>query len=248
MGQRLTTHPVHPRTGQLLEALYVSPRTGREFYPILGASEDDDGNGDDDAGNDDDADADEDDSGDSDDGDDADKDDKDGDDAASELERVKARMKAADRRASKAEAKVKEFEDANKSEADKAKEAAEAANKERDSLKEALAAARLQVAFLATSTHTWADPEDALELAQRRGYLEDVVDEEDGSIDKKALKAALDKLAKEKPHLVKASSDDDDDDEVTRPPATPGSQKKKKKSKADLDEAKLRRKYPALNT
>lgn len=38
--QESTTLPIHPRTG--LRAVYVSPRTGRRYWPVMGAAEDGD--------------------------------------------------------------------------------------------------------------------------------------------------------------------------------------------------------------
>lgn len=35
---------IHPHTGLVLEPIYVSPKTGRKFWPILGASDDDPSN------------------------------------------------------------------------------------------------------------------------------------------------------------------------------------------------------------
>lgn len=62
---------------------------------------------------------------------------------------------------------------------------------------------RIANAFLASNSHDWADPEDALRLAD----LSDVEIEEDGTVH--GLKQALDRLAKRKPHLLKSKSDED---------------------------------------
>jgi len=250
MGQRLSTHPLHPKTGQLLDAIYVSPKTGREFYPILGAAEDDDegSEGDGDEGNDEgDEDDDTDDSGDGGDDDDA----KGGKGAKGDTDkdaitRLEKRMKAADRRASAAEKKVKEYEDANKSELEKAEGKVKESEAKMAELTTTVSQLQLENAFLRENTHSWADPEDALELAQRRGYLEGVVDE-DGDIDRKALKAALDKLAKEKKHLLANDDGDEDEDDTHSTDSNVGSTRKRKKNKQQVDEAALRRQFPALN-
>lgn len=62
---------------------------------------------------------------------------------------------------------------------------------------------RLQNAFLTAETGiTWHDPADALALAERQGYLAEVVNDE-GKVDASKLAAKLKELAKAKPHLVK---------------------------------------------
>lgn len=116
-----------------------------------------------------------------------------------EYEAVVRRMKAADRRSSELEA------------ADKARVAAtqtetERLVAERDELKTYKEAAesnlrnlRIENSFLLANTHAWVDMEDALRLAD----LSEVTIDEDGKVDGKALRKALDDLAKRKPHLVK---------------------------------------------
>ena len=252
MRQSLTTHPTHPKTGKVLGPVgYRSD--GRPIFPILGAAEDDDdtsGSNDDADDDADDDDADDDDSGDEDDSDDDD--DKAGKDGSksgddSELAKVKERMKAADRRASKAEAELKKIADAKKDDLTKANDNLKEVTAERDTLQTENAGLRMQVAFLSANTHSWAKPKQALTLAQTEGYLDGVVDEDDGTIDDKALKKALNKFAEDNKHLLKSSDGEDDEDE--RPPSgsNVGSQKKKKKGK-DLDKEALRRKYPALRS
>jgi len=48
MATALPTHPtlVHPITGRPLRAIFVSPKTGRVYWPILGGAPDDGGTGD----------------------------------------------------------------------------------------------------------------------------------------------------------------------------------------------------------
>lgn len=127
-----------------------------------------------------------------------------------EYEAVVRRMKAADRRSSELEA------------ADKARVAAtqtetERLTAERDELKTYKEAAesnlrnlRIENSFLLANTHSWVDMEDALRLAD----LSEVTIDEDGKVDGKALRKALDDLAKRKPHLVKPATSS-----TTTPPA-----------------------------
>jgi hypothetical protein len=85
----------------------------------------------------------------------------------------------------------------------------------------------------------WHDSDVALSNAD----LSEVM-QQDGTVDKKALKKALEDLSKSKPFLVK-SADGNEDDEPSGPSAPPvGSGKKQKKD--SLDENRLRQKYPSL--
>lgn len=118
-----------------------------------------------------------------------------------EFERVMNRMKAADRRASAAEARVKEFEDAGKSELEKLQTERENAAKERDEARQALQSERIANAFLASNSVTWHDPEDALAMLRTK-YMEGVEISEDGKIS--GMKKAIEKMAKEKSYLVNA--------------------------------------------
>jgi hypothetical protein len=110
----------------------------------------------------------------------------------------------------------------------------------------------LQNAFLASNVVDWVDPEDALRLVD----LEDVEIDDDGTVDRKALRAALRDLARRKPHLVKskakpsgkADEDDDEDDDAdqgSRRSAAPMNGKRKG-SRETTDRAALAKKFPAL--
>lgn len=126
----------------------------------------------------------------------------DDDDTKAELDRLKRRMQAADQRAARAEKELKKIKDAEKGELETAQDRASELEKENTSLKELLQSERLNNGFLSANKITWHNPAAALKLAQSEGYLEDVVDE-DGTVDKKALESALNKLAKEHDYLVK---------------------------------------------
>lgn len=253
MSQRLI-NKVHPKTGALFEPLYVSA-TGRQFWPIMGASPDDPSNGGDGSSG----------SGDGGEGN--------GNGGGSEgqnsnsgqgsgegsgeggeggagnsditktpeYQALMNRMQAADRRASAAEQKIKEQEDAKKDDLTKAQEKAtelETTVAEKDKV---ISGLNMQIAFLTANEHQWHDPEAAMALAQANGYLADVV-KDDGTVDKAALKVALKKLATEKKFLVKSG----DGSGGSGPSGgdvgkgTPGSMKPE-------EEEALRRRFPALN-
>jgi len=175
---------------------------GRNVYPLFGAEGDEDGDG----GADSEPDTDEDDdAGDGGSGE--------GSNAVTreEFDQLRKQLSASDKNRAAAEKKLKDIEDAKKDELTKATERAEVAEKRVQQQDEELSSLRLQNAFLTANTGvTWHDPEDALDVAQRRGYLKEVVGE-DGSVDKAKLTAKLKELAKVKPHLVKSWSENSDD-------------------------------------
>lgn len=237
MSQRLSTARKHPITGEEIAPLWFD-QNGIAFFPIMGAAPDGDDDDDDTDDGDDDGD------------DDSGNDGSEGQDGSGdgskvtpeEFARLEARMKAADKRAAAAEKKAKEYEDKDKDEATKLAERAAAAETEAKEIREERNTLRLQKAFLLANDIAWHDAEVALQHAD----LSEVTDEE-GNIDRKALKKALEDLSKSKPFLVKSKDDSDDDkDEPSGPTGvrTAGSGKKTKKEVSSDDV--LRQKYPAL--
>lgn len=223
-------------TGAMLAPLFTWQ--GKAVYPVFGAEGDDDNDGDPDSGPDDD-------SGDDDTGKST-KDDSSDTVSRKDLDAVINRLKAADRRASEAEKKLKAEEDAKKDELTKATE--RAAELEKTSAQQAkeIADLRLQNAFLTADTGvTWHDPADALALAERQGYLAEVVDDE-GKVITAKLTAKLKELAKAKPHLVKSGKDEQDDKDDKGSTAPTGS-KVGGKGKAGKDEPNLDRYSRHLN-
>jgi hypothetical protein len=188
----------HPLTGEPIEPVGVV--NNRVVWPIMGGALDDDDDDSKDDDNDDDAGT-----------DDGDDDKSGGDDSgapsveelARQLADTERRMKAADKRADAAEKKVKDAEKAEQDELTRAKTELEEKEAELKELRGTLTSLRLSNAFLTANKHAWHDPDTALSLAQSGGYLEDVVDEESGDVDKKALGSALDRLAKDKKYLIK---------------------------------------------
>lgn len=267
----------HPRTGNRIVPLGYR-RDGSAIWPVLGASPDDDSDtdptppDDDDDDDSDDDDSDDDDSEDDDEDDPKDKknkgkgkkkpkhakdDDEDEDDEAvyteSEMKAVRDRMKAADRRSSDLEARLKKLENKGKKPeeiaSDEKREADARAKRNADHAR----GLALENAFLKVNTVKWEDADDALAVAQRLGLLEDVQDD-DGKVDRKALGRALKQLARRKPHLVKKARGHDEDDaddkndgqgpDETPPPRMNG---KRKGRKETTDRAELARTFPALN-
>lgn len=232
MSQRLIRK--HPMTGCDVTPIWFD-QNGIAVFPIMGSdSGDDDADGDDG------------------DGDGADKSDTegqggDGDDGKGgtvtkeEFEALKARMSAADRRAAEAEKKVKEFEDSKKDEATKAAEKVAELTSANEALTKQVSDLRVENAFLSSNDIDWHDKDVALSHAD----LSEVLGE-DGDVNKKALKKALEDLAKAKPFLVKTKDGGGDKQDLPNGTTggTVGSGGTKKKD--GLSDEELKRKYPAL--
>lgn len=160
-----------------------------------------------------------------------------------EFERLQRRMKAADQRADAAERKVKEAEDAKKDSLTKAEERAAELEAEVTTLRGEVKTLNLRNAFLTANKHNWHDPDTALDLAERKGFLEDVMDE-DGKVDKKALSKAMDRLAGDHKYLIK---DDDKDDEPGGPSGDPAGRRSSNSKDDKAKKEELRKRFPILN-
>lgn len=226
------------RTGTLLEPLFTWQ--GTAFYPVFGAEGDDDSDADPDGDSDDD---DEDD----DTGEGEDKGDKERPVTRDEFERLRKQLSASDKNRAAAEKKLKDIEDAKKDELTKATERADELEKARAKDAATISELRLQNAFLMADTGiTWHDPSDALALAERKGYLKDVVDD-DGEVDEKKLAAKLKELAAAKPHLVKEAGEDDGKGKSKESPRPTGQKVGSGKKKQDSNEPDLSRYDRLLN-
>lgn len=211
------TQEGEPRSlaGTLLAPLFTW--RGRDVYPVKGAEGDDDGGTDDPDGEP--GDGDDDDAGSGTSGG--------GSDTVSreDFERLKNQLSAADKGKAALEKRLKEIDDAKKDELTKATERAEELERTVAARDKELADLRMQNAFLTADTGiTWHDPADALALAERQGYLAEVVGE-DGKVDGAKLRLKLQELAKAKPHLVKddgASSNGTSKKNTDTPPASGG--------------------------
>jgi len=120
-----------------------------------------------------------------------------------DVDAIMKRLSGADKARVDAEKRVKEFEDASKSELDKAKSDAEEAKKRADAAEKELIEARVSNAFLTSSKHSWHDPETALALLDRSEIRID----DDGKI--VGVKEAADALAKAKPFLLSDKRSDE---------------------------------------
>lgn len=242
----------HPLTGEPI--IPVGKRAdGRPIWPIMGGAPDDD----DTSGSSDKDEDEESNSGDSD-GDDDKDEDEDDDESGSDSDTVskadylklQKKLKASDRNVRELGDKLKSREDKDKDDLTKA---TDRVTELEGTLKEqatTISQLRMANAFLTANTHNWHDSDMALEIASSKGYLEDVVDD-DGDVDKKALKKALDKLAKEHKYLVKSKSskedEDSDEDDTKRGPSGqsgPGRTDSKDKKRRRTE---LSRRMPALN-
>lgn len=158
-----------------------------------------------------------------------------GDDKVSkaEYDALMARLAASDAAVSKANEKVKQFEDASKSELERAQEEAKTAKAEADKLRADLQSQQITNAFYASSKHTWHKPATALALLDRST----VTIGEDGTV--KGMDAAIEKLVKSDPYLVKTGDG---------PPSGDGKDGKNGQGGGGqkLERDKLVNKYPAL--
>lgn len=196
-------------TGAALEPLFRWH--GMAVYPVFGAEGDDDGDGDPDS-----------EPGGEEDQDTGDGTEVDGSGTVSrdDFDRLKAQLAAADKNRSKAEAELKKINDGKKDELTKATERVSELEKAQAEASATIVQMRLENAFLtATPGITWHDPADALALAERQGYLAEVVGE-DGKVDNGKLTQKLKELAKAKPHLVKSGSESQADKTKEKIPPT----------------------------
>jgi seryl-tRNA synthetase len=117
-----------------------------------------------------------------------------------EFEKLHARMTAADKRASEEEEKRKALEREKMSETEKVAAELKDVTAERDNLKTQVTDLRLENAFLSDNKYTWHDPQDALRLIDLDG-----VEVKDGKVT--GLSEAIEKLAKNKKHLLKTEEE-----------------------------------------
>jgi hypothetical protein len=170
----------------------------------------------------------------------------DDDDDDGDAERLRKRMKAADKRAAEAEAELQKIRDKDKTELERAQGQVGDLEKQVETLQSEVTTLRLQNAFLTSNKHTWHDGDTALALAQSKGYLDDIVDDE-GTVDKKALGKALDRLATEHKYLVKTDEKKDDDDEPGGPSGEPAGRRSDNSKDEKAKAAQLRKRFPVLN-
>lgn len=155
------------------------------------------------------------------------------------------RMKAADRRANKAEKALREIEDKDKDKNEVLERDLNEAKEKVESQDSMILTLRLENAIMAEASGKFHDLRDVVNNID----IDDVTDD-DGEVDKKALSKSIQTLGKNKPYLLVESSekDDDDDDEEEDEGGSPSgtSQRKDKGKGKGIDKAYLAKKYPAL--
>lgn len=119
-----------------------------------------------------------------------------------EYEKIVARMKAADQRASKLEAEREEAARKERSELENTQKDLELAQKRIAELEELVNSTAMETAFVKYGKHDWVDVDAALRLLDREG-----VDVKDGKVS--GLEKAIEQLVKAKPYLVKKSDQND---------------------------------------
>ena len=255
----LTAVMRHPKTGELLEPVYVW-KNGRVSWPVMGGAEDDDsGSGDDDAGDEDEDESEDEPEDEKDDADDSD------DDAEKGKKKKKsdpqAKIKALEeekdrhfknakkykKQAADLEARLKLLED--KAERDKI--AQEAKDKATEAATQRL---HLENAFLRANEIDWIKPEQALALLLADPDEYEVEFDDSGKVDRKSLRAELKRLAKANPHLVKpkqskGKDDEEDADDAGSQRQTASTMNGTRKGKKDKPKTReeLAKRFPALN-
>ena len=236
---------IHPLTGAPLEPIgsfRAKDGSWKVVWPIMGAAEGDGGEGSDGGGDGGTGGSGSEGQGDGGDGQggDGDKGDepKGGTITQEDYDALKRRMQAADKRASDAEAKIKEHEDAQKDELTKATDRVTELEQENKELSEATTQLRIENEFLASNKYTWHNPKRALSLAD----LSEVTIEDDGKV--VGLDKALDALAKSDAYLLK--SEKDGEEEPPEGSSGSGAGSGRKGDKKTVDKEALQKKYPAL--
>ena len=158
-----------------------------------------------------------------------------------EFDKLFARMQAADRRATAAEQKAKQYEDKDKTELEKASGRVTELESENAALKEQLNTVRRENAFYGNNSVTWHNPSLAIKELDWDGVVK-----EDGDIDAAALKRAIEALSKSMPFLVKTEETGKGKTPPAGPPTgTPAGSGKQNGKQSDNRDALLK-KYPAL--
>lgn len=138
--------------------------------------------------------------------------------------------------------RLKEIEDKDKDEQTKTQERVQELETTVASLRDQNQKLAVENAFLKENTYAWQSPEVALRLAD----LSSVEIDKEGKV--VGLKAALDKLAKDNPFLLKPKDESDNKGGSGNPPPSgdaPGS-RRGAGGDANADKERLRQKYPAL--
>jgi hypothetical protein len=152
-----------------------------------------------------------------------------------DFDKLFSRMQAADRAKTAAEHKLSEIEKAKLGDLDRAKTERDEAVKENTELQKVVQQMRIENAFHRENKYTWHDSADALAALD----MSVVQIGEDGKVE--GLKAAIDDVAKRKPHFVKK-------DTGPAPVATgdPANGTRKGEKAESADRKALANRFPAL--
>jgi hypothetical protein len=142
------------------------------------------------------------------------------------------RMKAADKRATTAENRLKKIDEANLSDVEKAQQAAAEAAERVAKAEESLKNERIKNAFLAENSVTWHNSNDAFSMLNKEG-LEIT---EDGKVT--GMKEAIKSLAKDKAYLVKPT-------QTTEATGSEHNGRRKGDQNNDGDKSARARRFPA---
>lgn len=171
----------------------------------------------------------------------------------SKFKQQEEQLRAADRKRAEYEAKLKEIEDKDKSELERATGKAKELEATVSQLQEEVNTLRVQNAFLMGNSYTWHDAEDALALAQRKGFLDEAINKETGEINQDKVKAGLKKFAEAHKHLIKESSGEENKGKggagkggTGQAPPPVGSNGAGNKGGKGTDEDALRQRYRSL--
>lgn len=162
-------------------------------------------------------------------------------DAGKALERMRAADRAksmAEKRAAELEAKLREYEDKDKSELERAQRDAEEFKAKAEAAEQNLKRERVNNAFLMNNKFAWHNAERALSLLD----LSEVVISEDGKVT--GLDKAIEALAKSDPYLL--VPEDGNTKGADLPPSGQPVGGGAKSGKPTTDREKLLSKYPAL--
>ncbi len=160
-----------------------------------------------------------------------------------EKDRHFALRKTAEKERDDALKRLKEIEDKDKDEQTKSAERVKELETTNASLQEQIQKLAVENAFLKENSYAWQSPEVALRLAD----LSMVEIDKDGKAT--GLKAALDKLAKDNPFLLKPKEGESGDGKGAPNPTVSGDAPGSRRgsgSDANADKERLRQKYPAL--
>lgn len=159
----------------------------------------------------------------------------------SKFKQQEDQLRAADRKRQELENRLKSIEDKDKSELERATGRVQELERTLGELKAELKELRVHNSFLKVADHSWTDPGDALYLAQRKGFLDDAVDDQ-GQVDDTKVRSGLKKFAEQHKHLLKETKTSTVQPITPKTPVGSGSTNTNSKT----DEERIRSTYRSL--